>query len=246
MIKNIFQDIRRIKLFSLLTLSTLFCLALIAVRLKVAGISLANIQSTSDLLALKNTSTFLFLVWNLFLAWIPYILALLLDGISTKFKSSIITTSLFLCWLLFFPNAPYILTDLLHLKVRHPIPHWYDLMLIATFAWTGLLLGYLSLYEVQQFVEKKKGKIVGWIFSTAAIFLCGLGIYLGRYLRWNTWDILIDPFQIIGDAWLSMSHPENQSGEGIIWVSSIFLLLGYWTLVTLMDTNHQAQKDIVQ
>lgn len=230
---------RKAKLFALMVLSTLFCFALIGVRLEAIGISIAEVNSTDDLLALKNTGTFLFLVWNLFLAWMPYWIALLLEPMSKRMNSSFISGFLLLAWLLFFPNAPYIITDLLHLRVRHPIPHWYDLMLIASFAWTGLLLGYLSLYEVQQFVEKRKGKLIAWIGSTAAIFLCGLGIYLGRYLRWNSWDIIHDPFSIISDALQSIFVPANQSGEGIIWVSAGFLLLGYWTLVTLMGPSRR-------
>ncbi len=238
-IKNLFRDAKQFKIFALLTLSTLFCFALIGVRLEALGISLSDVESTQDLLSLKNTSTFLFLIWNLFLAWIPYWIGLALEPASKKFNSKFISVLLVLSWLFFFPNAPYILTDLLHLRVRHPIPHWYDLMLIASFAWTGLLLGYLSLYEVQLFVKKRMGNRVSWVFSICAIFLCGLGIYLGRYLRWNTWDILRNPFQIIVDAFQSMSNPALQTGEGIIWVSSIFLLLGYLTLVTLMSNSNK-------
>lgn len=234
----LFHDIKKLKIFALLVLSTLFCFALIGIRLQFLGIGLPDIKSTQDLWALKNTTTFLFLVWNLFLAWIPFWIALALEPLSQRFKSSWLSGLLLIAWLLFFPNAPYILTDLLHLRVRHPIPHWYDLMLIATFAWTGLLLGYLSLYEVQVFIRKRKGRLFSWVFSTGAIFLCGLGIYLGRYLRWNTWDILRNPLSIIQDAWQSMLHPAGHSGEGIIWVSSIFLLLGYWTLVTLMGNSY--------
>ena len=227
-------DPQRAKILALLVLSTLFCLALIGVRLQVMGIGLPDLQQTEDIWALRNTTTFLFLVWNLFLAWIPYGIALALEPLSRRFRSSLLSVTLVLAWLLFFPNAPYILTDLLHLRVRHPIPHWYDLMLIASFAWTGLLLGFLSLHEVQGFVARRWGKVVGGLFSTGAIFLGGLGIYLGRYLRWNTWDILRNPFSIVGDAWTSLWHPAQHSGEGIIWVSAIFLLLGYWTLRTLM------------
>ena len=234
--KNLFRDARQFRLFVLLVMSTLFCFALIGVRLEVLGISLTKVQSTQQLLALKNTTTFLFLVWNLFLAWIPYGIALLLEPASQKFNKKIITGVMVLSWLFFFPNAPYILTDLLHLRGRHPIPHWYDLMLIVSFAWTGLLLGYLSLFEVQTFIQKRKGKFYSWVFSLIAIFLCGLGIYLGRYLRWNSWDILHDPWQIVADALQSMFYPEGQSGTGIIWVSFGFLLLGYLTVVTLMGS----------
>lgn len=242
-IKNLFRDNWQYRVFGLLTLSTLFCFALIAVRLQAQGFYFEEIQTTEDLWGLKSTATFLFLIWNLFLAWIPYWIALALEPLSKKFRSSWISAIAILTWLFFFPNAPYILTDLLHLKVRHPIPHWYDLMLIVSFAWTGLLLGYLSLYEVQRFIQQRKNSFWAWSFSIGATFLCGLGIYLGRYLRWNSWDILSHPFHILEDAWQSMLDPTGQTGEGIIWVSSIFLFLGYLTVVTLVGGEQSAKNN---
>ncbi|MEL6637686.1 MAG: DUF1361 domain-containing protein [Bacteroidota bacterium] len=243
-----FRSARQAKLFALLLLSTLFCFALIGVRLHLLGIDLAEVQSTQDLLALKSTSTFLFLVWNLFLAWMPYGLALTAGFWYRRRGWSAFTVVLLLAWLFFFPNAPYILTDLLHLRGRHPVPHWYDLMLIVSFAWTGLLLGYLSLFEVQGLIQQRWNRVIAWLSSTVAIFLCGLGIYLGRYLRWNSWDILRQPQRIVGDAWRSLVDPSGQTGEGIIWVSAGFLFIGYLTLVVLMGQdepqNHPSCNEV--
>ena len=233
--QHLFRDLQQYRVFILLVLSTLFCFALIAVRLYVQDFSLAEVQTTRDLWKLKNTTTFLFLIWNLFLAWIPYWIALALEPLSRQFNSRLLLLLTVLAWLFFFPNAPYILTDLLHLRVRHPIPHWYDLMLILSFAWTGLLLGYLSLFEVQRFIRQRLNVFWSWICSLGAIFLCGLGIYLGRYLRWNTWDLLWHPWRILQDAWQSMLYPEGQTEVGIIWVSSAFLLLGYLMVIALMN-----------
>src|SRR6185369_5531260 len=104
-------------------------------------------------------------------------------------------------WLLFLPNAPYILTDILHLTRTSDAPAWYDLALLLSCSGTGLLLGYLSLIDVQTIVARSFGLAWSWIFAMVSLVLSGFAIYLGRFLRWNSWDVLIEPtrvFEIIG------------------------------------------------
>jgi len=96
-------------------------------------------------------------------------------------------------WLLFFPNAPYIATDFVHLQRSALVPYWYDAVTIAAFAWVGLMLGFASLYLMQTVVRQWRGVVAGWIFAVFAIGLCSLGIYLGRFLRLNSWDALEHP-----------------------------------------------------
>lgn len=132
------------------------------------------------------------LLWNLFLAALP-----LLWG--SAFRTAVrgrhqaIALFFFGLWLLFLPNAPYILTDLIHLGPRPNMPVWYFLAMLLSCAGTGTLLGYLSLLDVHQIVEQKFGKIAGWAVADGALLLCGFGIYLGRFLRWNSWDLLTNP-----------------------------------------------------
>ncbi len=86
---------------------------------------------------------FLFLVWNLFLALIPFAISTYLVS-----KPEISKVRLFLwatVWLLFLPNAPYIVTDLVHLKLHNPFWGWFDVLLLVSFAINGLLLYFLSL-----------------------------------------------------------------------------------------------------
>ena len=96
-------------------------------------------------------------------------------------------------WLLFLPNAPYILTDLVHLGVRPPVPLWYDLAVLLSAAGVGLLAGYVSLADVHDVVARRWGGAVGWALAVVALFLGAFGIYLGRVLRWNSWDVLAAP-----------------------------------------------------
>lgn len=123
-------------------------------------------------------------------------------------------------WLLFFPNAPYILTDLLHL--RHPradIPIWFDVLLINWFAWTGVLLGVFSLFIMHGIVMKTFGRIIGWFFV-----FC-VGIYIGRFLRWNSWDMLLNPIDRLREFLYYAVHPSLQSIVFISVFSSLFIFI---------------------
>ena len=232
---HLFRDKRQFQLFLLLSLSTIYCFALVGMRLHHLKFDFSQIQSTHDLAKLRGTTTFLFLIWNLFLAWIPYFIALALESAFQWSKSKWLALLMLISWLLFFPNAPYILTDLLHLKSRHPVPFWYDLMLFISFAWTGLLLGLLSLYEVQLFSKRRLDSTVSWILITSAIFLCSFGIYLGRCLRWNSWNILTNPLSLCQDILLSLT---DSMAIKITLVFSGFLMIVYLTLNALIGKSN--------
>jgi uncharacterized membrane protein len=133
------------------------------------------------------------LVWNLFLAWIPLILALLLYDRHVRRAGLAALASLGLLWLLFFPNAPYIVTDSEHLAGSTGEKFWYDGVLIGTAAATGLLLGFLSLYLLQAIVRRGVGARLAWFFAVAVLGLGSFGVYLGRVLRWNSWDVFLQP-----------------------------------------------------
>ena len=154
---------------------------------------------------LSQKINFAFLIWNLFLAWIPYTLATFLDKDTSKKKF----ISIFVPWLLFFPNAAYLVTDILHVDNRPPIPLWYDSLIFFIFAWLGVMLAAIALLRVHTYLEGCYGKIK----STAAIFVIALvtafGIYLGRFERWNSWDAILNPLEVLGGSvgiWKSISH----------------------------------------
>lgn len=172
-----------------------------------------------------------FLLWNLFLAWIPWLTARAFRASSRRRSPRFLRFGWFTLWLLFLPNAPYVLTDLLHLASRPPVPLWYDLALLFSCAGTGLLLGYISLLEVQGTVEEQLGRMAGWIVAAGSLFLSGFGIYLGRFLRRNSWDPLTDPaglFRDISDRLLNpTSYPRTYA---VTLIFGISLLLGYVAL----------------
>jgi uncharacterized membrane protein len=134
------------------------------------------------------------LIWNLFLAWLPLIFAVLAhERYQRSGKLDLRLAALAGAWLLFFPNAPYIFTDLIHLRVYFYGQFWVDLVLVLMCAFTGLVLGFLSLYLMQSVVAGLFGRLASWIFIAAATGLGGFGIYLGRFLRFNSWDVLMKP-----------------------------------------------------
>lgn len=236
--KALFRDDKQYHLFLLMSLSSLFNVALVAYRLHYIDYDLAQLSSPKEVYWSRGIPTFLFLIWNLFLAWVPYGLALSLNRLNRHNQSKLLLGIIAGVWLVFFPNAPYIITDLLHLRWRTPIPHWYDLMLIVSFAWTGLMLGYLSLFEVQHFFKQKFNARISWGLSIAALLLASYGVYLGRYLRWNSWDIVSNPVGLAQDLFATLSNPMAYAGTlGIVLVFFVFMLLGYLTMATLIGED---------
>ena len=147
----------------------------------------------------------LFLVWNLFLAWIPLALALWLEARDrSERKRDWQFWSAAFAWLVFFPNAPYILTDLSHLKPIIQSRWWTDLILILLFALLGLVLAFISLHQMQGIVARRRGPVESWLFVFGIAFLTGFGVYLGRFERWNSWDVIVRPFALMADSlhWL--------------------------------------------
>jgi uncharacterized membrane protein len=147
-----------------------------------------------------------FLVWNLFLAWLPMIFALLIrehcnHGGQRGWK----LFGLGAAWILFFPNSPYLVTDLVHLTTKFRGHYWADMILLFLCALTGLVLGFISLYVVQSVIARRHGNLMSWLFVAAVAGLSGVGVFLGRFVRLNSWDVLLRPaniFQHINN-WLS-------------------------------------------
>lgn len=156
--------------------------------------SIAGVMLLAARVAISRHLRHLYLPWNLFLAWIPLFLALVIQYLHRRelgrgWPIVVLATA----WLLFFPNAPYILTDLVHLPGKHYRHYWADMMLILHFALTGLMLGFLSLHVMHTLVARRYGWFKGWCFVTGMSALCGAGMYIGRFLRKNSWDVLFDP-----------------------------------------------------
>ena len=138
------------------------------------------------------------LVWNLFLAWIPFVLALGLYDAARRGAAATSLLALGALWLVFLPNAPYIATDVIWLGDLSSGTFWHDPLLIGGAAGLGLVLGFVSEFLVQAVVTDRLGRSAGWALAAAALVLSGLGVYLGRYERWNSWEVITEPGKVFG------------------------------------------------
>ncbi len=161
----------------------------------------------------SHTYHYWFLLWNLALAWVPFVFAALAYSLAAARRAVayVFTVVAALVWLAFFPNAPYILTDFLHLgSMGDVVPGWYDVLMLFWFAWTGLMLGVVSLYLMQDLVTRASGTAAGWAFVVAAAGLGSIGTYLGRFLRWNTWDLVRRPGPLADELLGRVVDPHSQ------------------------------------
>jgi uncharacterized membrane protein len=181
-----------------------------------------------------------FMMWNLFLAWIPFFCAMIMATLHARRAAAWQYVVPLLLWLLFFPNAAYLVTDLYNLTDMPPVPYWYDIGFFATMAWTGLLLAVASLQIVQRIVKESVGALWSWLLVLVVVGLNGVGIYLGRFLRWNSWDIVVDPLGVLQDAITPCLHPiANRQPVAIIIVFSAMLFVFYVSVLALQREPSQ-------
>ncbi|WP_051318132.1 DUF1361 domain-containing protein [Cohnella thermotolerans] len=159
-----------------------------------------------------------FLLWNLFLAWLPLIVSMAAIGLPKLLRGGSLFVGLFvlgIAWVLLYPNAPYLTTDLIHLIVDSSygwhetldsLVVWYDLVVFFLFSWCGLLLGYLSMFHFHSLIRVYAGSFAGWLFIVVVSFLGGFGIYLGRVIRLNSWDALFSPFRLLDGVRAGLGH----------------------------------------
>jgi len=208
----------RSDLFRILFVSIAFCLLLLAVRIIATG-----------------TILYAFLVWNLFLAIIPFFITTYLAS-----QGHISRLKLALCfgiWLLFLPNAPYLITDLMHLRWDRDGILWLDVLVVTAFVWNGLTLCFLSLFDMQQMLLDKFSKRKTFLILVFVLFLCGFGIYLGRFLRWNSWDIVHYPDLLLKDIAVRFIYPlKHLKIWGVTLGFGAFLNLGFWMIKELPIT----------
>lgn len=179
----------------------------------------------------SSTFDYSFYGWNTFLAAIPYVCSTQLLKLK---KMNVLAVLLLLMWLLFFPNAPYIITDLFHYEERLPVPYWYDLVLVISAAWNGLILGMVSLMNVEKFLSRYFKPLWVRVCEIGSLLLCSYGVFIGRFLRFNSWDLITDPRILVYTSAHHVLLPQHYSK---LWVFtllfSVFLGIIYFTLQNL-------------
>lgn len=221
------------------------CLLLIAASVACGGLVFARAMAT-------DTYRYLFLLWNLFLAWVPFGASLLAYELHRRNTGGILLLGIGLFWLLFFPNAPYIVSDFVHLQNHGAMPErflfWYDLVMISCFSWTALLLGFVSLYLMQSIVRSvfrdSGGTFISWIFVAAVMVLGGFGVYLGRFQRWNSWDILNRPLELLSTILKQVVHPfDHPQTWGITILFAAMMSLLYMLLYGFVEFSRAKRSE---
>lgn len=176
--------------------------------------------------ALSNhDSAFSYLPWNLFLAWVPLVIALWLERIlSRKLWSSWYALLVTMLWLAFLPNAFYMISDFVHIKEAGRVNLLYDVVMFTSFIFNGLFLGFLSLYIVHWELLRRVAKQTVILLIGLVLLLCSFAIYIGRELRWNSWDILVNPASLLFDVSERILNP-RQHPEALTTTLSFFVLL---------------------
>jgi uncharacterized membrane protein len=183
--------------------------------------------------------SFIFLVWNLFLAWLPFI-------ISSSFKRVLKIEKwkqlfVFAVWLVFFPNALYIVTDLIHLNLETTIPKWFDAILLFTSCITGLMMAFISLIRVEKYLSYYFSSRIVNAQIVFILFVASFGVYLGRFLRWNSWDIISNPFDLLISIVQRFVFPfQHLQTWGVTILLTILFYLLYLTIKKLPGYLNQA------
>jgi uncharacterized membrane protein len=208
----------RIVVLSALGVASGLCLALEAVRERHYG-----------------ALDFRFLVWNLFLAWVPLAVSLVVYDRYRRGTPLVRLAPALALWLLFLPNAPYIVTDFVHLSAASRAPLWFDGVELSAFSWTGLLLGFVSLYLLHAVARHRFGAAVGWTAVFAVLALVSVGVYLGRVKRWNSWDLLTQPGAKLAQLHSHLADPASLGRAlGVTIGLTLLLALAYLAFYVLM------------
>ena len=216
-------------------------LVLLASLLVASALCVATVQVR---IRHSHDTSYRFLDWNLFLAWIPLAFALAAHESAGR-RRAYLTVPFGLLWLLFFPNAPYVLTDFIHLQQSPTTPLWYDGLMISSFAWTALILGFVSLYLMQTVWRQAAGGFIAWCGVIGALALGSLGVYIGRYVGYNSWDALLHPLQVARVIHAHLEDPFHQPRlEESLLVLTGFLTIAYsaFYCVTSLRLNIQRRE----
>ncbi|MBB6215201.1 putative membrane protein [Anaerosolibacter carboniphilus] len=196
-----------------------------------------------------GTMAYRYLLWNLFLAWVPLGVSVIMNYLyiycRPRILRMIFLISLGCIWLPFYPNAPYILTDFIHLNqmkfyfgtgsYNMSFIVWYDFIMICLFVLTGFFIGFVSLYLVHNMVKDRFGSWLGWVFVFVILFLSSFGIYLGRFIRWNSWDLIYRPMLLLE----SILESFHNHALAFTFSFGTFLVLMYIALYTLTTLSNK-------
>jgi uncharacterized membrane protein len=221
------HDRRLFRALAMLALASAFCGALALTRRQLTG-----------------RAALLFLGWNLVLAWVPLLVSVAIAARHAPGRTPSLPGSLALgaVWLAFFPNAPYLVTDLIHLRAQGFVLQLYDAMMVFGFAMTGLCIAFLSLWLLHRLVDRRLGPAAGWLFVAGIAGLSGFGVFLGRFPRWNSWDILTKPGELFVTLAVHAQDPlAHPRAIGVTLMMAGLFSIAYLMLFALTSLGGEAR-----
>jgi uncharacterized membrane protein len=203
--------------------------------------SITNVILLAGKMLYTNSHNGLYFVWNLFLAAIPFFISLHICNQSQKINMK--TSLLLIAWLLFLPNAPYIITDYVHLNPSTTHLYWFSLVLFFSFALNGLLYGIFSILFLRQHFFTRLNPLHSSVLLAAISLLCGYGVYIGRFLRWNSWSVITQPIALLRECTQYLFHP-NLALHTWAFLLVFAVLVFFPVLVLEMLVGLRSDKDV--
>ena len=173
----------------------------------------------------NNSGEYNYLIWNLFLAWLPLLFAVRLTAVlKKKLWSSWEGLATSVAWLIFLPNSFYMISDFIHLSEVQRVDVLYDTLMFTSFIYTGVVLGFSSLYLVHLQLRRRLNQVQAALWAGFTLFICSIAIYVGRDLRWNSWDIFTNPGGLLFDVSERLQHPTSYP-QMLTTIITFFVLL---------------------
>jgi uncharacterized membrane protein len=173
----------------------------------------------------NHSLAFNYLLWNLFLAWLPLIFAVrLVTVLQRKLWSSWEAMVTSLAWLVFLPNSFYMISDFIHLQDVRRVDILYDTVMFTSFIYTGVTLGFSSLYLIHMQFRRRFSRQTSRLLIAFTLLVSSAAVYVGRDLRWNSWDVLTNPGGLLFDISDRVLHPAAYP-QMLIAIISFFVLL---------------------
>jgi uncharacterized membrane protein len=191
-------------------------------------------------IVVSHRISYIFLAWNLLLAYAPLVIANWLNRHEVVMRNKIIVVVSISAWLLFMPNSFYIVTDLFHLDTTAENRPWFDLTLILSFAWNGILFGIISIWKMEILLKRTKGRLASALLIFTVMWLNAFGVYIGRVLRFNSWDIIFNPFALLSEIVEMIINPYDYKGAWAISLCfGLFFVILYYTMKKLTEVFQQ-------
>ena len=192
----------------------------------------------------SQTDRYWFLIWNLVLAWMPLLFVWwLVRRLKTTPWLSWQNVGLTLLWLGFLPNSFYLISDLIHLHETGEVSLLYDIVMFMSFIFNGLVAGSMSLFIIHRELLKRIAYDKAYAVVMTVLFVCSFAIYLGRSLRWNSWDVLINPAGLLFDVSDRVVNPSAHPQTFVTTVTFFLLLTSIyiviWELVRALKADNR-------